>query len=162
MKQMLLRTGPLTNSLMVGQTYAQSAVTPLTTTRTLDGNGRLQVLTDARGNSTFFSYDTLDRMLVMTFPDGSKRTNLYDLANDVTTFTDENGSVFTNTFDPLGRKYAVAITPAAGIGGTTAQAFQYDGLSRMTFAQDTVSSTNANVTLVLKQVNAAVLTAMIF
>ena len=59
-----------------------------------------------------------------------------DEAGDVTQYTAENGSLFQNTFDPLGRKTAVAVTPAAGVGGTTAQAFQFDGLSRATFAQD--------------------------
>jgi RHS repeat-associated protein len=56
--------------------------------------------------------------------------------------------VFANTFDALGRKTGVSITPASGIGGTTAQAFQYDGLSRTTSAVDTVGSASAGVTLV--------------
>ncbi len=76
------------------------------------------------------------------------RTNVYDEANDVVTYTDENGSVFSNTFDPLGRKTAVAISPASGIGGTTAQSFQFDGLSRLTLARDSVGITNADVTTV--------------
>ena len=71
-----------------------------------------------------------------------------DRAGDVTQYTDENGSVFQNTFDSLGRKTAVAITLAAGVGGTTAQAFQFDGLSRATFAQDSAGSANADVTTV--------------
>jgi YD repeat-containing protein len=93
---------------------------------------------------TLYTYDLLDRQTVMTFHDGSTRTNVYDPANDVTTYTDENGSVFANTFDVLGRKTAVAITPATNVVGTTAQCFQYDGLSRMTFGRDTVSSANAD------------------
>ena len=64
------------------------------------------------------------------------------------TFTDENGRVFQNTLNALGRKTAVAITRAAGVVGTTAQSFQFDGLSRTTFARDGVGSTNADVTRV--------------
>ena len=114
----------------------------------LDGNGRLTQLIDDRGDITLFQFDTMDRQTIMTFHDGSTRTNVYDEANDVVTYTDENGSVFSNTFDPLGRKTAVAISPASGIGGTTAQSFQFDGLSRLTFARDSVGITNADVTTV--------------
>ena len=55
-------------------------------------------------------------------------------------YIDENGSAFTFTLDALGRKTAVAVTPAAGVVGTTAQSFQYDGLSRTTFSRDTAGS----------------------
>jgi len=92
--------------------------------------------------------DTLDRQTMMTFHDGSTRTNVYDEAGDVVTYTDENGSVFSNTFDALGRKTTVAITLASGVVGTTAQSSQFDGLSRMTFARDSVGGTNADVTIV--------------
>ncbi len=84
----------------------------------------------------------------MTFHDGSTRTNVYDEADDVITLTDENGSRFSNAFDALGRKMAVSISLAAGVTGTTSQSMQYDGLSRTTFARDTVSGVNADVTLV--------------
>jgi YD repeat-containing protein len=90
----------------------------------------------------------MDRETVMTFHDGSTRTRVYDEANDVVTYTDENGSVFTNTYDPNGRKTAVSISLATDVVGTTAQSFQYDGLSRMTLARDSVGSTNADVTTV--------------
>ena len=119
----------------------------IVTTFLLDGNGRQTQLIDDRGDITLFEYDTEDREVKMIFHDGSTRTSVYDEAGDVTSFTDENGSVFQNTFDALGRKTAVAITLAAGVVGTTAQSFQYDGLSRTTFARDGVVSTNADVTL---------------
>jgi RHS repeat-associated protein len=90
----------------------------------------------------------MDRQTIMTFHDGSTRTSVYNEANDVVTYTDENGSVFTNTFDPLGRKTAVSIALASGVAGTTAQSFQFDGLSRITFARDSVRGTNADVTTV--------------
>ncbi len=118
------------------------------TTVILDGNGRRTQLIDDRNDITLFAYDTMDREVIMTFHDGSTRTNVYDEADDVVTFTDENGSVFQNTFDPLGRKTLLTISLAAGVSGTTAQSMQYDGLSRNTFARDTVGSTNADVALV--------------
>jgi hypothetical protein len=43
----------------------------------------------------------------------------------------------------LRRKTAVAITLATAVVGTPAQSFQYDGRSRMTLANDSVSSVTA-------------------
>ncbi len=120
----------------------------IVTTSILDGNGRLTQLIDDRGDVTLFQFDTLDRQTTMTFHDGSTRTSVFDEAGDVVTYTDENGSVFSNTFDALGRKTAVSIALASGVVGTTAQAFQLDGLSRLTFCSDSVRSTNADVTMV--------------
>ena len=121
-------TGP------VGATgsFLPAAAACIVTTSILDGNDRLKKLVDDRGSNTFFGYDTLDRQFQMTFHDGSTRVNVFDLAGDVTTYTDENGSRFTNVFDPLGRKAGVGIVCASGVVGTTAQAFQFDGISRMT------------------------------
>jgi RHS repeat-associated protein len=117
-------------------------------TRTFyDGNGRVTQLVDDRGGVTAFEYDTLDRQTKLIFHDGSERVNVFNKAGNVVTYTDENGSVFTNTFDALGRKTAVSISLASGVIGTTAQGFAYDGLSRNTFARDSISSTHADVSL---------------
>ncbi len=135
--------GPATNSTFL------SAGRGLIRTQTLfDGNSRMFQMIDDRGATTDYSFDTLDRQVSMEFADGSTRITAYDTASDVITYTDENGSVFNNTWDCLGRKANVTITPASGIGGTTSQTFQYDGLNRPTFARDTANSNNADVTLV--------------
>jgi RHS repeat-associated protein len=133
---------PATGSLL------PAASACIVTTMILDGNGRLTQLIDDRGDITLFQYDTIDRQTVMTFHDGSTRTNLYDEAGDVLTYTDENGSVFDNSFDALGRKISDSISPAVGVAGhsgtgvdgTIAQAFTYDGLSRITDSTDSSSS----------------------
>jgi RHS repeat-associated protein len=117
-------------------------------TRTFyDGNGRVTQLVDDRGGVTAFAYDTLDRQTKLIFHDGSERVSAFNKAGNVVTYTDENGSVFANTFDALGRKTAVSISLASGVIGTTAQSFEYDGLSRNTFARDSISSTHADVSL---------------
>ncbi len=146
-QQHLRQEGQGQNPPPASDSFLPGGGASIVTTMILDGNGRQTQLIDDRGDVTLFAYDTLDREVTMTFHDGSTRTSVYDEAGDVVTFTDENGSQFTNTFDALGRKFAVAITPAAGVLGTTGQSFQYDGLSRMTFARDSVGSTNADVTL---------------
>ncbi len=121
----------------------QSAGRGLVRTQMLyDSNSRVFQMIDDRGNETLYTFDLLDRQVTMTFDDGSTRTNVYDTASDVITYTDENGSVFANTFDSLGRKTAVAITRATSVGGTTAQSFQFDGLSRATQSIDTISGTS--------------------
>jgi hypothetical protein len=79
-----------------------------------------------------------------------------DLANDVVTYTDENGSVFSNTWEPMSRKTNTTIAPASGIGGTTAQSFQHNGLAQTTFARDTVGTNNADVTLVYDSIGRTV------
>ncbi len=56
----------------------------------------------------------------------------------------------------MGRKTDVAIAPASGIGGTTAQSFQYNGLAQTTFARDTASGNNADVTLVYDSIQRTV------
>jgi len=116
-------------------------------TQTLfDGNSRMFQMIDDRGATTDYSFDTLDRQVGIEFADGSTRITAYDTASDVITYTDENGSIFNNTWDCLGRKTNVAITPASGIGGTTSQTFQYDGLNRPTLNQDITSSGTVQVT----------------
>jgi len=120
----------------------------ITTSTLYDGNGRVRQLVDDNGNITYWTYDSLNRQTVMTFPDGSTRTSVYNQASDVVLYTDENGSEFTGTFDAAGRKTAVSIALASGVIGTTAQGFQYDGLSRLTFARGSVGTTHADVTLV--------------
>ena len=137
-------------SAIVPRGYVDGAC-DLSATPILDGNGRQTQLIDDRGDITLFEYDTLDREVKMIFHDGSTRSSVYDEAGDVTGFTDENGSLFANTFDALGRKRTVNITVAGGAGvsnATTSQSFEYDGLSRMTDAQNNGSAGMSEVKLV--------------
>jgi RHS repeat-associated protein len=54
-------------------------------------------------------------------------------------------SVFDYTYDAIGRKTACAITLATGVVGTTAQAAEFDGLSRITFGRNSISTAHADV-----------------
>ncbi len=124
---------------------AEAIFETVTTATSFDRNGRMIRLIDDNGGTTLWSYDTLDRQTVMTFHDGSTRVSSYDAGSALVEYTDENGSVFDYIYDSLSRRQAVGITHAAGVGGTTAQAFQYDGLSRTTFARDAIGGSNADV-----------------
>ncbi len=147
-QQHLRQEGQGQNPPLTGDTFLPGSDGAIVTTFLLDGNGRQTQLIDDRGDVTLFAYDTLDREVAMTFHDGSTRTSVYDEAGNVVSFTDENGSRFANRFDALGRKFAVAITPAAGVlGSTTSQSFSFDGLSRMTDAQNNGSAGLSDVRL---------------
>ena len=146
-QQHLREQGQGENPPEANESFLPGGGASIVTTMTLDGNGRMTQLVDDRGNPTRFAYDTLDRETVITFQDGSTRERTYNMAGDVVAYTDENGSVFANTSDPLGRKTAVSISLASGVVGTNAQSFQFDGLSRKTFARDSISSTHADVNL---------------
>ena len=116
-----------------------------------DGNARLTQLVDDRGGTTTYTYDTLDRRIVMTFHDGSTRVTEYNAAGDVIRYTDENGTKFGDkdatpsptegyVYDAIGRLTTIQnITAAISVVGTTEQTFEYDGLSRMTKATDSVN-----------------------
>jgi RHS repeat-associated protein len=134
--------------LRTGGSGSNAIASTITTKMNYDGNSRLTTLTDNNNGVSTYTYDTLDRQTVMTFHDGSSRTSTYDAASDIITYTDENGSVFTSTFDPVGRRSSVTITLATSVQGTTAQSFQYDGLSRQTFGRDSVGTNNTDVSLV--------------
>ena len=56
----------------------------------------------------------------------------------------------------MGRKTNITIAPASGIGGTTAQSFQYNGVNQSTFARDTANGNNADVTLVYDSIQRTV------
>ncbi len=62
----------------------------------------------------------------------------------------------------MGRKISTTIAPASGIGGTTAQSFQYNGLAQSTFARDTANGNNADVTLVYDSIGRTVEEAQSF
>ena len=94
---------------------------------------------DDRGSTTNYTFDTLDRQITMEYADGSMESYSYNNASNITHRRDCNGSVFNNIWDCVGRRTATAITPAAGIGGTTSQSFQFDGLSRQTQSSDVTS-----------------------
>lgn len=134
----------------------------VTTSTSYDANSNLIRLVDDNGGATTWSFDLLDRDTVMTFHDGSTRTKVYNAASDIIGYTDENGSVFANTFDPLGRKTAVGIVVATGVVGTTAQTFHFDGLSRNTFARDSIGSTNADVTFVRDSIDRVLEEAQVY
>ncbi len=120
----------------------------ITTRYSWDRDSLLAALTDDNGNQTRYTYDNLNRRLAETKgtcvpPALADRcdpptsiTYEYDADDNLVWVTDENGSVTRCRFDALNRPTSCRVARAAGVVGTTAASFEYDGLSRLTRATD--------------------------
>ncbi|MBI4355471.1 MAG: hypothetical protein HY597_03335 [Candidatus Omnitrophica bacterium] len=113
----------------------------ITETSAWDDNSRLQSVADDNGNTTIYLYDSLNRKIQETFADGTTRQYVYDRDHNLRQATDQNGSVFTHAYDAVNLLKQTTIARAPGVLGTTTRSFQYDGLSRQTFAFDNNSPT---------------------
>lgn len=109
-----------------------------------DRNSRVQSRTDSNGGVTSFAFDELDRATREIFANGTFTTRDFDADDNLVQTVDPNGSVIQRTYDGLGRPVRLDVTRRAtnlaGTGqdvlGTTLQAFEWDGLSRMRAAID--------------------------
>jgi RHS repeat-associated protein len=120
----------------------------VTVTYEWDPNSLRVSHTDDNGNQTRYAYDNLDRRVTETMgicvapmladqcDPPTTTTHQFDPDDNIIRVTDENGSVILSTYDAANRLLATNVTPASAVVGTTAQTFQYDGLSRMTRATD--------------------------
>ncbi|MBI5359645.1 MAG: DUF1573 domain-containing protein [Planctomycetes bacterium] len=101
-----------------------------------DKNSRLTSLTDDNGNTTLYAYYETNAQKYEEYPDGSRKTNYYNNVGLLISYTDPNGTIVSLDYDNAGRLVNKLITRASGIEGTTFENFGYDGLGRMTFAED--------------------------
>ncbi len=101
-----------------------------------DENDRLTSHNDDAGNESTWTYDDLDRPTELKYPDLEKITYEYDDNGNVTKTTDAAGNVIDDTYDDNSRRTSRSVTRATGFLGTTSETFTYDGLGRMTLAQD--------------------------
>ncbi|MDR0888840.1 MAG: DUF6531 domain-containing protein, partial [Coriobacteriales bacterium] len=111
-----------------------------------DDEGRLSVISDARGGATYVEHDSLGRISKITDATGSARSYSYDAAGRITNATDPLGDVASFSYDCRGRmaralrggkpylEYAydaqgniASVTDAAG----NADAYEYDESGRM-------------------------------
>lgn len=108
----------------------------ITIAYTYDKNSHLTAITDDNGNTTQYDYDDSNRLTQQTNADGTTKTFEYDKDSNLVKATDENGYVTEFTYDALNRLTQKDVTRASGVIGTTQQAFEYDGLSRLTKSLD--------------------------
>ncbi|HEU5181307.1 MAG TPA: DUF6531 domain-containing protein, partial [Candidatus Polarisedimenticolia bacterium] len=114
----------------------------ITTRYTYDLNGLMTSVQDDNSRLTTYGYDALDRRVRITYPDGSTRLTGFD--RDSLAISDEQRnpqgyrlSVATS-YDGLHRPTLKEVDSSAApwVKGTSSQAFQYDGLGRITLARD--------------------------
>jgi RHS repeat-associated protein len=108
----------------------------ITTRQAWDDDSRLIEQRDDKNQTTTYGYDTQNRLISVTYADTFGRVAQYDADHQRTQVTDPNGSVATTTFDGLGRPLSRTVVRGAGVQGSTAETFGYDGSSRVTFAQN--------------------------
>ncbi len=126
-----------TISDMDGDGAEANDINDIITTQTWDDSSRLTTQSDDKGNKSRYEYDPLNRQIKTTYPDGTSKTAGYDVHNNPIQTTDAAGNVVIYSYDPLGRLLEKAITPGAGVSGdTTFENFEYDGLSRLVYAED--------------------------
>jgi RHS repeat-associated protein len=100
-----------------------------------DRSSHLVTYRDAKNQTTTWTYDTLGRKRSTTYPDATQESVGYDAAGNPTLLLDANGTSVTQSFDAANRLTSRAIERGAGVEGPTAEAFAYDGLSRLTQVQ---------------------------
>ena len=101
-----------------------------------DKNDRLDSHKDDAGNETTWDHDALDRVTKMTYPDNKTVQYEFDDADNVTKTTDAAGNVIDDTFNAGNQRTSRTVTKATGFIDTTSESWTYDGLGRMTKAQD--------------------------
>lgn len=109
-------------------------------TQAWDDNSRLSSRTDDNTNTTFYAYDSQDRLTQTTYPDGTQASLIWSPRSNLLREQDANGNSITNTYDLLDRLVRRDITPGPGIANTTTfEAFAYDGASRLVAATNDAS-----------------------
>ncbi len=86
---------------------AQQIIDPdglhLVTSYTYDANGNKLSVTDPKGNTTWFTYDSRNRLVYTTFADGTLKQIAYDDSGNKVSETDENGNSTLYGYDKLNR-----------------------------------------------------------
>jgi YD repeat-containing protein len=97
---------------------AQEVVDPnglhLVTTYSYDANGNKLTATDPKGNTTWFSYDTRNRLVTVTAADGTQKQMVYDNRGNKSVEYDEKGIATLYQYDSLNRLTAQARHMAIG------------------------------------------------
>jgi YD repeat-containing protein len=104
-------------------------------------NSRLASRTDANTNTTVFAYDACDRLTQVTHADATVESLVWSPRSNLERGTDANGTTITNHYDLCDRLIYRDIAVGAGVMATTTfESFLYDGLGRLSAAENDVST----------------------
>ncbi|MBV8619167.1 MAG: RHS repeat protein [Curvibacter sp.] len=98
----------------------------ITLSRTVDVQGNMSSQTDGNGNTTGYSYDTLNRLTGIRYPAGNPLDIRYDASSKTAT---RGGLTQVTNYDGFGR------TVGINLGGV-ARTYQVDSLGRITFVSN--------------------------
>ena len=73
-----------------------------TSTYTYDQAGRMESVTDGRGNKVSYEYDGFGNLSALIYPDGSRVSYAYDILDRLTEVTDRQGGITSYAYDPDG------------------------------------------------------------
>jgi RHS repeat-associated protein len=108
----------------------------VTTAQEWDDSSRLTSVTDGRGQTTRYEYDSRDRQIRELRADGTKEEWTLDVHSNRIARVDANASTVSNQYDLLDRVILRTIERAPGVLGTTEERFAYDGASRVVRAEN--------------------------
>ena len=74
-----------------------------TNTFELDLLGRLQKMTDHKGNTVSYTYDAVGNQTGITYPDGSKTRSFYDAVYNLTSVIDADDGTYAYVYDDANR-----------------------------------------------------------
>lgn len=105
--------------------------TPVKTNYTYDERWNNTSITDANSNQTFYTYDTLNRVITTTYPDGKTLNYTYDKSWNLITQLDPNWTQVTNTYDNLNRLTKRDINTWSWVIWVTSENYTYDDIWRL-------------------------------
>ncbi len=109
-------------------------------------NNLLWKVIDDRNNKTEYKYDDQKRVTKVIYPDLSTLEYTYtekieaDKKYNMVIEKQRNGTLVTTIYDEMNRVKIRSIVPGTGVEGVTAESFGYDGLSRLTHAENNYST----------------------
>ncbi|MFC2141119.1 RHS repeat domain-containing protein, partial [Acidobacteriota bacterium] len=101
---------------------------------------------DHKGNATEYKYDDQKRLTKVIYPDDTTLEYTYtqkiedDNKYNMIIEKQRNGTVVTTIFDEMNRVKTRSIEHGPGVEGVTLESYGYDGLSRLTHAENNYST----------------------
>src|SRR6266516_2766366 len=100
---------------------------------TYDKNGNLLTVTDARNNTTTYTYDNMDRLAMESYQ--------YDGNGNRTQFTDRRNKITTLQYDELNWLSFLGYGTQSGPTYESTVSYSYDAMDRLTQVVDSIMGT---------------------
>src|SRR5437867_11239224 len=108
---------------------------------TYEKNGNLLTLTDARNNTTTYTYDNMDRPATRKDALLAIESYQYDGNGNRTQFTDRRNKITTLQYDELNRLSFLGYGTQSGPTYESTVSYSYDAMDRLTQVVDSITGT---------------------